>query len=186
MTALEYRDGLPEKNREGDPNPTAYLGGLRDNGVAALRDFVGAGGTLIACDGSAEYAIEALALPVENILSGVEASDFSCPGSLLQVIIDPEEPLGFGLPRELAVLFLNSRVFRGTSSEATTIARYPQTVTTLEWLDFRRREDSRRRRTDRRELRQGEGRSLWLPPLVSSAIARYVSHLLQCSPIAMG
>jgi hypothetical protein len=135
MTAAEYRDGLPEKNREGDPNPPAYLGGLGDVGVIALREFVGRGGTLIACDGSADYAIGALALPVENILSGVEPSDFSCPGSLLQVIVDSNHPLGFGLPRELAVLFLDSLVFRGTSPEVTTIARYPQSSPLLSgWI----------------------------------------------------
>lgn len=136
MSVDEYRKGLSEKNREGDPNPPAYLGGLGDVGIASLRQFVAGGGTLIACDRSADYAIEALALPVENVLEGVAATDFSCPGSLLQVIVDPEHPLGFGLPRELAVLFLNSRVYRGTSPEVKTIARYPQSSPLLSgWLN---------------------------------------------------
>jgi hypothetical protein len=135
MTVEEYRDGLPEKNREGDPNPAAYRGGLGEIGVAALREFVRDGGTLIGCDGSAEYAIQALALPVENMLERVGTDEFSCPGSLLQVIVDPDDPLCFGLPRELAVLFLNSRVFRGTSTEATTVGRYPQTSPLLSgWI----------------------------------------------------
>ena len=126
MSADQYRHGLSEKNREGDPNPSAYLGGLGEVGVAALRQFVSSGGTLVACDRSADYAIEALALPVENILEGVSAADFSCPGSLLQVTVDSDSPLGFGLPREMEVVFLNSRVYRGTGPEVTTVARYPQ------------------------------------------------------------
>ena len=136
MSVEEYRTGLPEKNREGDPNPSAYLGGLGAVGIAALRKFVDEGGTLIACDRSADFAIEALALPVENVLAGVPSEDFSCPGSLLQVILDTQHPLAFGLPRELPVLFLNSSVFKGTGPEVTTVARYPQTSPLLSgWLN---------------------------------------------------
>jgi hypothetical protein len=69
--------------------------------------------------------VDALALPVENPLQG-EGKTFSCPGSLLQVVIDAQHPLGWGLPRELAVLFMNGRAFRGTSPDVTSIARYPQ------------------------------------------------------------
>lgn len=136
MSADEYRNGLSEKNREGDPNPTAYLGGLGAVGVAALREFVARGGTVLACDRSADYIIEALALPVENVLADVSPNEFSCPGSLLQVIVDPENPIGFGLPRELPVLFLNSRVFKGTGREVATVARYPQSSPLLSgWLN---------------------------------------------------
>jgi hypothetical protein len=104
--------------------------------MMALRNFVAGGGTLLACDRSADYVIGALALPVENMLAGVDAKDFSCPGSLLQVTVDSDHPLGFGLPRELAVVFLNSRVYRGTTADVATIARYPQTSPLLSgWLN---------------------------------------------------
>ena len=52
---------------------------------AALGAFVDAGGTLVAFNEASDYAIEALTLPVKNVLAGVRSSDFYAPGSLLNV-----------------------------------------------------------------------------------------------------
>jgi hypothetical protein len=127
MSAEEILNGKGEKTREGDPVADAYRSGLGAIGVATLKAFVNEGGTLIAVDRAAQFAIDSLALPVENVLDGDEEESFNCPGSLLEIVIDPEHPLGWGLPREVAVLFMNSVVFRSTGPEVTTVGRYPTT-----------------------------------------------------------
>jgi hypothetical protein len=126
MSTREFTHGRSKKSREGDPYPPEYLGGLGEAGNRSLREFVGSGGTLIAIDHATSAVIEALSLPVETPLRDVPSSDFSCPGSLLRVVVDTSHPLGFGLPRESAVLFMRSTVFAGGDRDVSVVARYPQ------------------------------------------------------------
>jgi hypothetical protein len=91
--------------------PAEYTGGLGSPGQAALREFVETGGTLVALDASAVYAIEALGLTVRNVLGGVAASEFFCPGSILEVQTDPAVPLAHGLPPALPIWFEGSPAF---------------------------------------------------------------------------
>ena len=76
--------------------------------MRALQDFVDGGGTLIAMDGAADPIVRRFALPVRNALDGLAETDFYCPGSLLRVVMNTSHPLGWGLPRETAVLFMRS------------------------------------------------------------------------------
>jgi len=57
------------------------------SGAAALASFVENGGTLLAFNEASNYAIEALKLPVKNVLAGVRNTDFYAPGSILAVEI---------------------------------------------------------------------------------------------------
>jgi hypothetical protein len=91
--------------------PEEYTGGLGPDGVAALRAFVEAGGTLVALDSASGFAIEQLSLPVRNVLAGVEPSAFFCPGSILAASADPSEPLAHGLPETTPVWFEGSPAF---------------------------------------------------------------------------
>ncbi|MGC4190612.1 MAG: M14 family zinc carboxypeptidase [Thermomicrobiales bacterium] len=127
MTANDLVNGRPEKDtRYGDdPYPPEYVGGLGEVGLDALRQFVDAGGILVAIDNVTPAIIDAFALPVRRPLADLKDDAFYCPGSLLKVVMDGTNPLGFGLPRETPVLFLNSQVFEGAGSEARSIARYP-------------------------------------------------------------
>jgi hypothetical protein len=126
MSVREFSHGRSTRSREGDPYPLEYLGGLGEAGNRSLREFVGSGGTLIAIDHATSAVIEALSLPVETPLRDVPSSDFSCPGSLLRVVVDTTHPLGYGLPRESAVLFMRSTVFAGSDRDVSVVARYPQ------------------------------------------------------------
>jgi len=125
MTPHDALHGRGEKTRDKDPYPLEYQGGLGESGMEALRRFVDAGGTLIAIDRSTRAIIDGLALPVRNPLRSIKDDAFYCPGSLLRVIIDTNHPLGLGLPRDTAVLFMNSMAFEGTGSETTLVGRYP-------------------------------------------------------------
>jgi hypothetical protein len=123
--AIVLPGGTAEALRNGHARgslPEEYTGGLGSAGAAALRAFVEEGGTLLAFDSAALYAIEDLHLPVRNALDGVAPSAFFCPGSILRVSTDKGSPLAHGLPAELPVWFEGSPAFdvqRGTA-----VARY--------------------------------------------------------------
>ncbi len=121
-------DGNTEKNRFKEPYPPEYTGGLGDVGIDALKSFVEAGGTLIAIDAACEAIVKRFALPVRNVLEGIEETDFYCPGSLLRVVMDSNHPLAWGLPRETAVLFMKSAAWEvgaGAGDDVTVVGRYP-------------------------------------------------------------
>jgi hypothetical protein len=104
------RQALREGHRPGSM-PAEYTGGIGAAGQDALREFVEAGGTLVALDAASTYAIEALGLPVRNTLAAIPPGEFFCPGSLLQVQPDPAVPLAHGLPGELPIWFESSAAF---------------------------------------------------------------------------
>ena len=107
--------------------PDSLKGGLGEPGAAALGAFADAGGTIVAFNDASEYAIEALELPVINVLAGVRSSDFYAPGSLLRVELDRAHPLaaGYTAPEE-AIWFESSPAFDVTdATRATVVARYP-------------------------------------------------------------
>jgi hypothetical protein len=102
--------------------PDEYTGGLGAAGVAALREFVEAGGTLVALNSATAFAIEQLSLPVVNALAGVDSSVFFCPGSILKARFDATQPLGHGLPETTPVWFEDSPAF--DVARGAVVARY--------------------------------------------------------------
>jgi hypothetical protein len=102
--------------------PPEYTGGLGATGVAALRAFVEAGGTLVALGSATALATEQLSLPVRNALAGVEPGVFFCPGSILKVRTDTTSPLAAGLPETVPVWFEGSPAFEAQGG--TIVARY--------------------------------------------------------------
>jgi len=108
-----------------------YKGGIGEEGVEALREFVRAGGTLVLMDASGELALETMALPVKNALRGLTAEQFACPGSLLKILVDTRHPVAYGMPPEATAVFADSRAFDlapGFSfTDVKVIARYPTT-----------------------------------------------------------
>ena len=88
-----------------------------------LRVFVEAGGTLVSIDLSTTAISEDLALPARSALAGLEKTEFYCPGSLLRVVVDNTNPLAYRLPREFAVLLMDSTAFDICAGELTSVAR---------------------------------------------------------------
>ena len=107
--------------------PDSLRGGLGDAGAAAIGAFVDAGGTVLAFNEASDYAIEALQLPVTNVLAGVRNTEFYAPGSLINVTFDRSSPLTAGLTApQSTVWFEDSPTFDVTDpSRATVVARYP-------------------------------------------------------------
>ena len=117
-------NGNAEKNEFKEPYPPEYVGGLGEVGLAALREFVEVGGTLVALDAACEAVIKGFWLPVRNVLEGIERKEFYCPGSLLRIIVDPAHPLGWGLRRDETAVFIDSPAFE-LAGDGTNVARYP-------------------------------------------------------------
>ena len=109
--------------------PDSLKGGLGEDGARALADFVSRGGTLVTFNDASEYAIEALKLPVRNVLAGVKSTDFYAPGSILAVDIRRDHPIARGFVAHVpAIWFEESPAFEITdSTQATAVATYPAT-----------------------------------------------------------
>jgi hypothetical protein len=115
---------LIDGNRKGSV-PDEYVGGLGEAGVAAIKTFVEAGGTLVCLDSSAQLAIDALKLPVKNVVQGLPADQFFCPGSIVRLDLDASQPLGFGMIEKNAAFFSFSSAYDATPGpNVRVVARY--------------------------------------------------------------
>jgi len=114
--------------------PERYAGGLGDEGVDALRDFVSDGGTLIAFNNASLFAINQFKLPVTNALAGVRPDQFFCSGCLLKVHIeDAKNALTAGLPPDATVMFERGPAFDTKSDfKGAVLARYSRDRSPLE------------------------------------------------------
>ncbi|MCA9739431.1 MAG: hypothetical protein KC645_17530, partial [Gemmatimonadetes bacterium] len=105
--------------------PPRYAGGLGDQGIRALDAFVRAGGTLVCLSASADLCIDALHLPVDNVVAGVPRNAFFAAGSILEVQVDSAHPLMAGMPAQASVFFDRSPVFSPTAEfDGAVLARY--------------------------------------------------------------
>ncbi|MGH7670748.1 MAG: M14 family metallopeptidase, partial [Gemmatimonadaceae bacterium] len=91
--------------------PPRYEGGLGDEGVRALDTFVRGGGTLVCLNSSADFAIDQLHLPVQNVVGDLPRKEFFASGSILRVTTDPTHPVMAGMPAAANVFFDDSPVF---------------------------------------------------------------------------
>src|SRR5262249_39308512 len=79
--------GSPESlmsGRGSNAVPPEYAGGLGELGVAALKAFVEAGGTLICLNQTGLFAIDQFNLPLRDVVREASADEFVCPGSILK------------------------------------------------------------------------------------------------------
>jgi hypothetical protein len=99
MSAAELTAG-----RLANTAPSALTGGLGREGADALGKFVDDGGTVICLNGSANWAIDALDLPVRNVLADVPQTTFYCPGAIVGLdVVDLDHRIAAGVnPRTIA------------------------------------------------------------------------------------
>jgi glutamine amidotransferase-like uncharacterized protein len=112
-------------------SPAEYAGGLGERGVAALQQFVRAGGTLVLLNASSEFGIRELDVPVRNITDDQRTDDparWYAPGSLLRVRWAAGHPATRGMPDESAVYYGRSPVFEPVpgAQGVTVLAGYPE------------------------------------------------------------
>jgi hypothetical protein len=91
--------------------PDEYTGGLGEEGVKALREFVEQGGTLVCLNRASDFAIEQFKLPVRDVVDGLPRTDFYVPGSILRIELNPSDPITKGMPQESIAWVENSPVF---------------------------------------------------------------------------
>lgn len=107
------RTGLPDPGTFRYPSergafPPEYQGGIGEEGLESIRDFVGEGGILIALDNAGPLFTDALELPAQNVLTGLTQDEFFVPTSLLNLSVDNQSLIGYGMPSEAAALFFQS------------------------------------------------------------------------------
>ncbi|HEV2915872.1 MAG TPA: M14 metallopeptidase family protein [Pyrinomonadaceae bacterium] len=110
--------------------PAELTGGLGQEGVRALREFVEQGGTLICLNRASDFAIEQLGLPVRDVTEGLKETEFYVPGSILRTELDTSHPIARGMPKQSIAWAEDSPVFEIKSDPAALarvriIARYP-------------------------------------------------------------
>ena len=135
----------PEVLRSGNLSgvvPPEYVGGLADDGIAALRAFVKAGGTLICLDQAGGLAIAELGLPLRDIahpIGNIGNDEIFCPGSILRIDLDPMQAGAYGMNPHTAGFFAFSSAYEvvGTAdSSLRVIARYGSTDLLVSgWLE---------------------------------------------------
>jgi hypothetical protein len=103
--------------------PPDYAGGIDKEGAKALKDFVEAGGTIVALSSSSEWVMDEFNIPVRNVLARVKSEDFGCPGSLLNVQVAQGNPLTYGLPAHLAI-FQDKAIAFETAPPAMELTRW--------------------------------------------------------------
>ncbi|MCZ6915256.1 MAG: M14 family zinc carboxypeptidase [Gemmatimonadetes bacterium] len=107
--------------------PPRYAGGIGREGVRALDTFVRAGGTLVTMNRSTLFAIDALYLPVENVVADIERDEFFMSGSIVSMQIDPSHPVMSGMPEDGKISVGGSPVFTVTDEyEGSVLAKYPK------------------------------------------------------------
>ncbi|HVB37895.1 MAG TPA: M14 metallopeptidase family protein, partial [Vicinamibacterales bacterium] len=119
--------------------PDEYAGGIGEEGVAALKAFVEAGGTLIAFDTACLLPVEQFGLPVKNALAGLSGSGrggdrssaaFYGPGSIVRTKVDVSSPIASGASAEGVAWFEQSPAFQ-VSGNAKAVVTYPTDGTLL-------------------------------------------------------
>jgi hypothetical protein len=127
--------------------PAEYVGGLGAEGVAALKQFVEAGRTLVTLNEASRLAITDLGVAATDVLAAPEPAGppggrrqpprdtkdlFYCPGAILAVEADLANPLAHGLEPASSVWFEDSPAFDVAGGA---VLRYPSADPLLSgWL----------------------------------------------------
>jgi hypothetical protein len=116
-----------------------YRGGIGDEGIAAVREFVAQGGTLVTLGAASDLAIERLGVPLKNLKSGLSREQHFAPGTIVKIEVDTAHPLAYGMKAQTTGFYNNSPFFsvvEGFSSQKlNVVARYPNAaVVASGWL----------------------------------------------------
>ncbi len=115
---------LQREGREtsGPPRPPEFTGGLGEQGLAQLNAFVQEGGTLITLNKASQVYAKKDTAPVANALDSVDKKNFYIPGSILQVSVDPTNPIAFGFNKTVPIFFENGPAFKVDGSAQSVVS----------------------------------------------------------------
>jgi len=109
--------------------PAAYRGGIGPEGVKALKDFVKAGGTIVALGDATGLLIQEWPLAILNAAADLKIDDYFIPGSIVRIQIDPSHSMAWGMPEDSYGYFRRNPVFKldeGFAGQQVSIpVRYP-------------------------------------------------------------
>ncbi len=113
-------------NTEGIPEKYHFmLGNVNTNAIGKLKEFAENGGSIITI-GTGTNIAKHLGLPVESSLvkdgKPLPRTDYYIPGSILQVKVDNQQPVAWGMGKRSDVMFDNSPVFKITGPGVKPIA----------------------------------------------------------------
>jgi hypothetical protein len=141
---IVFADENPQIIKTGKPDPRSpyamyfsgafppeYEGGIGNEGIEALRTFVGKGGILVTLNNASSLFIKEFRAPARNVLEGVSRDKFFSPKSLFKIKVNNKSPIGYGMPAEAAAMFYQSLAFTtsipSTSDwERDVVASYPE------------------------------------------------------------
>jgi hypothetical protein len=110
----------------GVPVDTAAVRAEDSVRVKAFDEFVRAGGTIVAWNQGATGVVNALHLPVKNVVAGLPRREYFTGGSIMSAIVDTTHPVMAGMPARADVFVFNSPVFTTLDGfEGAVMAKYP-------------------------------------------------------------
>lgn len=108
--------------------PEEYISGIKAEGVKALKEFVKAGGRLVAQAGSCDWAVKAFELGLKNVVDGKTMDEFFTNGATLRTI-HLENPINWGMPEMGYTLNFDSPAYVITDNKHAenyeVLAKYP-------------------------------------------------------------
>jgi hypothetical protein len=110
-----------EDATRGSQTPPEFKGGLGDSGLASLKAFTEAGGTIITLNKASEVYAGKDSGRVGNALESVDRKAFYIPGSILQVAVDTANPIAFGSTPTVPIFYENGPTFK-VNGDARSIA----------------------------------------------------------------
>ncbi|HEX9974989.1 MAG TPA: hypothetical protein VGD14_23240, partial [bacterium] len=108
-----------------DYMPPEYCGGIGEDGVKNIKEFIEQGGTIITLNSSADFAIKRFNLDVKNSIDEIKRRDFFISGSILKVQNKTDHPIAYGFENETAIFFRRSPVFE--VKQGISVVTYPET-----------------------------------------------------------
>jgi Zinc carboxypeptidase len=118
-----HRGGTTDDGGTPPPQtPPEFAGGLGPEGVSALDAFTNNGGTIVTFNRASEVYLKKGG-DIENAFDNIDRKQFYIPGSILEVTVDPTNPIAFGSTPTVPIFYENGPLFN-VRSGAQSIARF--------------------------------------------------------------
>jgi len=124
----ENRDWRRRRSDRGDRSRTEQrqkINEQREKYAEQIRQFVKAGGTVIAWSNLADYMIETLKLDVNTIPDSKDREKFGCPGSVLRIEVNTSHPVTYGMQKDGFAFFRNNLALKAKNHQV--LGKYPNT-----------------------------------------------------------